>query len=154
MLLAVHNRVFNPTAPIQWQQRLEECTLDTVPSPFDPTKCETFTITLPPKGQALGIYVDTDEDYLKPIIGKISKEFNLFDQIPLHHQYYKSWIVQIGDESPITAQGFIDAVHFLQKKVNHEMSRLYSATWTSQSVTTIKPFVPTLTLAQPFGTLI
>jgi hypothetical protein len=115
MLLALHNTVFDPTAPTKWQQSLQECTLDTIDSPFDPSKCETFTITLPPKGQALGIYVDTDEDYLKPIVGKISKDFAIFDQIPLRHQYYKSWIVQVGDESPITAQGFIDAVRFLQK---------------------------------------
>jgi hypothetical protein len=119
MLLALHNQVFDPSAPTKWQQQLIQCSLDTTADPFDPALCETITITLPPQGQALGIYVDTDEDYLKPIIGKVSKDYPIFDQIPLHHQYYKSWIVQVGNESPITAQGFINAVRFLQKEDKH-----------------------------------
>lgn len=120
MLLALHNQLlFDSSAPSKWQQQLDVCSLDTTAGPFDPALCKTVTITLPPQGQVLGIYVDTDEDYLKPIIGKVSKDYAIFDQIPLHHQYYKSWVVQVGDESPITAQGFIEAVRFLQKEGEH-----------------------------------
>ena len=108
MLQALHNQVFDTTAPTKWQAELSACDLNTVKTPFDPDLCETFKVTLPPHGHALGIYVDTDENYLLPILGKISKDFRLFDEIPLEHQYYKSWIIQIGNDTPITAQGFID----------------------------------------------
>ena len=114
MLRALHNQLFDISAPTQWQAELGSCDLDTVKSPFDPEDCETFSITLPPKGQALGIYVDIDEDYLLPVLGKISKDFDLYDQIPLRHHFYKSWIIQVHQDTPITSQGFIDTVHSLQ----------------------------------------
>jgi hypothetical protein len=49
MLRALHNQVFDTTAPTQWQSELEPCALDTVKSPFDPQDCQIVTITLPPK---------------------------------------------------------------------------------------------------------
>ena len=118
LLQALHNQVFDTTAPTKWQAELEQCELDTVDSPFDPELCETFTITLPPQGRALGIYIDTDEDYLLPIIGKISKEYRLFDEIPLHHHYYKSWVVQVGNDNPITGQGFIESIRSMQHETD------------------------------------
>ena len=114
MLRALHNQVFDTTAPTDWQQQLSSCKLDTITSPFDPSQCTTLTITVPPKGSALGIYVDTDEDYLLPILGKVSKDSDLFDEIPVAFHYYSHWIIQIGLEHPITGQGFIDAFHSLQ----------------------------------------
>jgi hypothetical protein len=50
---------------------------------FDPKLYETFKIVLPPKGQSIGAYIDTDEDYIIPILCKISKDYDLYDQIPL-----------------------------------------------------------------------
>jgi hypothetical protein len=85
-----------------------------VKSPFDPQDCQIVTITLPPKGQTVGIYVETDEDYLLPVLAKVSKEYKAYDEIPLKHHFYKSWIIQIGNEFPITGQGFVDAVHSYQ----------------------------------------
>jgi hypothetical protein len=116
LLLAAHNQLFDTTAPTTWQAKVQDCDLGFVAScqSFDPKLCETFNIVLPPTGQSIGAYIDTDEDYIIPILGKISKDYDLYDQIPLRHQYYKSWIVQIGMESPCTSQGFIEAVHSLQ----------------------------------------
>ena len=115
ILRALHNQVFDTSAPTDWQDHLEPCSLDTVTSPFDPSSCITLPITIPPKGSALGIYVDTDEDYLLPILGKISKDYRLYDEIPLPFHYYTHWIIQIGLEHPLTGQGFINAYRSLQR---------------------------------------
>jgi hypothetical protein len=60
MLQVLHNQVFVTTAPTRWQAELGACDLDAVKSLFDPDLCETCKITLPPQGQALGNYIDTD----------------------------------------------------------------------------------------------
>jgi hypothetical protein len=46
MLRALHNQVFDTTAPTQWQSELEPCDLDTVKSSFDPQDCQIVTIIL------------------------------------------------------------------------------------------------------------
>jgi hypothetical protein len=83
LLLAAHNQLFDTTAPTTWQTKMQDCDLDFVASPFDPKLYETFKIVLPPKGQSIGAYIDTDEDYIIPILCKISKDYDLYDQIPL-----------------------------------------------------------------------
>jgi hypothetical protein len=152
LLLAAHNQLFDTTAPTTWQTQVQDCDLDFVASPFDPKLCETFKIVLPPKGQSIGAYIDTDEDYIIPILGKISKDYNLYDQIPLRHQYYKSWIVQIGMESPCTSQGFIEAVHSLQLDDKSKKLKLPCARCLNRFDTIIKPIKPTLTHAPASNT--
>jgi hypothetical protein len=72
LLLAAHNQLFDMTAPTTWQTKVQDCDLGFVAScqSFDPKLCETFNIVLPPKGQSIGAYIDTDEDYVIPILGK------------------------------------------------------------------------------------
>eukprot|EP00956_Cyclotella_meneghiniana_P008309 scaffold11091_cov47-Cyclotella_meneghiniana.AAC.1 len=116
MLRQLHGQTFDKHAMINWQKQIPPSTFDSIESPFDPAICETFEITLPPRGFSLGIQVDTDQDYLLPILAKILRDRDLYDQIPQRHHYYKSWIIQIEDELPITAQGCIDALHYLQRE--------------------------------------
>lgn len=116
MLRQMHNDTFDKNAMTKWQAQLPPCDFDSITSPFDPSICESFLITLPPRGISIGIYIDTDEDYLVPILAKISKDRDLYDQIPLKHHFYNSWIIQIEDEHPITAQGMIDALYYLQRE--------------------------------------
>ena len=116
MLRQLHADTFDQNAMKDWQKQLPPSTFDSVESPFDPAICETFEITLPPRGSSLGIEVDTDEDYLLPVLSKISKDSDLYDQIPRRHNYYSSWIIQVEDELPITAQGCIDAFYYLQRE--------------------------------------
>eukprot|EP00956_Cyclotella_meneghiniana_P000008 scaffold27_cov57-Cyclotella_meneghiniana.AAC.5 len=114
MLRQFHHETFDKDPIKDWQSHLPECDFDTVESPFDPAICETFQITLPPRGSSAGFKVDTDEDYLVPFLVEISKESDIYDQVPLRHHYCKSWIIQIEDEFPITAQGVVDAFNSLQ----------------------------------------
>lgn len=94
---------------------IEESQLDFIDSPFDPDECETFQVILPPKGQSIGITVVTDEDYTVPILHTISPSSNLYDEIPLRHNFASSWVVQIEEEHPITAQGVKDTLYALQR---------------------------------------
>jgi len=122
LLRAFHNNTFDPSLSSDWQINVGESTLDTIESSFNPADCETIQITLPPKGTSLGMYIDTDEDYLLPILVRVVKTSDIYDQIPDRHQYSKSWIIQVEDEQPITAQGLKDALYFLQRPTPRTIS--------------------------------
>jgi hypothetical protein len=39
----------------------------------------------------------------------------LYDQIPQKYHFYKHWVIQVGNQMPITAAGLRDALYFLQQ---------------------------------------
>ena len=65
-----------------------------------------------------------------PILGRDSKDKPIYDEIPLKHQFYNSWIIQIGNEQP--------------KRINQRKYTLLYAKWMSQFATIIRPIGPTL----------
>jgi hypothetical protein len=110
-----HSQTFEPTASINTELRLSRSNFDTVDSPFDPKECIKIEITLPSEGTTLGLHIDTDEDYLLPILGRVSYTSPLYDQIPEKYHFYKYWVIQVGDQMPITAAGLRDALYYLQQ---------------------------------------
>ena len=45
-------------------------------------------------------YIDTDEDFLLPLLIPVVKTSDIYNQIPSQHQYCKSWIFQVENEQP------------------------------------------------------
>ena len=99
---------------------IESCELDTIKSPFKPSECESFEILLPPEGRLTGLSFITDEDYLLPILYRINPESPIYDQIPIRHYFSKSWIINIGDDKPCTANGAKETIKYLQTKDKHQ----------------------------------
>lgn len=117
LLQQFHSQTFNPSSsllPISSVQ-VRKSNFDTVASPFDPKECIKIEIVLPPEGTTLGLHLDTDEDYLLPILGRVSYTSPLFSQLPEKYHFYTHWIIQVGDQHPITAAGCRDALYSLQQ---------------------------------------
>ena len=109
-----HNKSFDVSDSAHWQVRVNKSNLDTVKSPFNHDDCITFSITLPPKGTSLGISFDTDEDYVLPLLARVTPTSLLYDEIPAKYHNYKYWVIQIGNQFPITANGAVESLHFHQ----------------------------------------
>ena len=72
--------------------------LDTIKSPFKLSECESFEILIPTKGPLTGMSFVTDEDYPLPILYKINTKSDIYDQIPIHHCFNKSWIIYNSED--------------------------------------------------------
>ena len=74
--------------------------------PFQTSDCETFEITLPPRGECPGIVFDFDkhaeESSHIPILDSFHNDL-VASQIPVRHHNANSWIIRIGDESLVGA---------------------------------------------------
>ena len=97
-----------------WHADLDACEIQSLSNPFSADECESFTITLPPKGTLAGLSFVTDEDYMLPILYRIHPESPLYHQIPLRHHFCHSWIIQLHEDKPLTAQGVAEAITYLQ----------------------------------------
>jgi hypothetical protein len=115
LLQRFHSQTFEPTASTNVELRVSRSNFDTVDSPLDPKKCIKLDITLPQEGTSLGLHIDTDEDYLLPVLGRVSYTLSLYDQIPEKYHFYKYWVIQAGNQMPITAAGLRDALYYLQQ---------------------------------------
>jgi len=81
----------DPSAPgIEWSVDMNKSSLDTVQTLFDANECEAFDVTLPPKGQSIGITLMTDEDYLAPILVRIEPDASIYSEIAPRHHFCKS----------------------------------------------------------------
>ena len=109
-----HNKSFDVSDSAHWQVRVNKSNLDTVKSPFNHDDCITFSITLQPKGTSLGISFDTDEDYVLPLLARVTPTSLLYDEIPAKYHNYKYWVILIGNQFPITASGAVESLHFHQ----------------------------------------
>ena len=98
----------------EWKADLDSCEINSLSSPFSATEYESFTITLPPKGTMAGLSFVTDEDYMLPILYRVHPESPLYHQIPTRHHFCHSWIIQLHEDKPLTAQGAAEAIAFLQ----------------------------------------
>ena len=96
------NPVMNPQ---EWNVELKPCELETVSSQFIIYAYESFKEVIPLKGRLTGISVVTDKNYMLSILHRIGPASNTYNQIPLRHHVCKSWIIQIQDNKPGTAQG-------------------------------------------------
>jgi hypothetical protein len=115
LLRQFHAQTFEKSSPTDFKVNLQQSTFDTVASPFDPKDCIKIEVTQPPEGTTLGLHIDTDEDYLVPILGRVSYTSPIYHQIPEKYHFYKYWIIQVGDQQPITAAGLRGAMYSLQR---------------------------------------
>ena len=121
LLQQFHSSLFDDTREIEEQNEIQGSNFDSVDSPFDPSKCITLDITLPVEGVTLGLHIDTDEDYLLPILGRVSYNSPIYDEIPEKFHYYKYWIIQVQDQFPITASGCRDALYYYQQPTSRKI---------------------------------
>ena len=98
----------------EFKSQVPSSKLDTVSSPFDPSTCETFVITLPPRGTTIGLSFVTDEDFTLPVIVRINPTKPVYSQIPLRHHFAKSWLIAVQADHPITGAGAVESLHYLQ----------------------------------------
>ena len=89
--------------------------MQSIASPFVPDDCETFDVTLPPRGVPIRLTFATDEDYLAPFLMKVDPAKPIYREIPLQHHFYKSWITWIHNERLITSKGAQEILHNLQQ---------------------------------------
>ena len=92
---------------------VKQSELDSVSSPFVPSDCKSFDITLPPKGKPIGLTFLTDEDYLAPFLLCVDHAKPVYLEIPLRHHFCKSWITWIHNERPLTGTKARDILHNL-----------------------------------------
>ena len=86
---------------------------------------------------------------LLPILVRVVKTSDIYDQIPDRHQYSKSWIIQVEDEQPITAQGLKDALYFLQRSTPRTISITFCKVEDAVRFPHHRHFEPILTRVQP-----
>ena len=101
---------------VDWSIEVNQSELESVASPFVPGDCEAFDITLPPKGTPIGLTFTTDKEYLAPYLLCVDPEKPVYLEIPMQHNFCKSWIIWIHNEQPITGTGVRDILHNLQTK--------------------------------------
>ncbi|MGB2447382.1 MAG: reverse transcriptase domain-containing protein [Candidatus Poseidoniaceae archaeon] len=121
LLRAVHSNLFLPPGVPRrsWHVEITPSDLDVVSSPFDPQHCESFTVTLPPQGQSIGLTFTTDEDYMLPVLHRIHPDYDIFDEIPQRHNFGQSWVIAIDDNKPLTSTGAVEDLKHLQLPNDH-----------------------------------
>ena len=107
-------RYQSPPPPLEWTYDGSVSALETRDSPFHPSALQEYEVTLPPRGQSIGLSIVTDEDFLIPILMRIDPAKAIYKEIPTCHNFCRSWIVHIQNEQPLTAQGALDILQSLQ----------------------------------------
>ena len=133
MLRTVHNAVFTGQDQVAATSNLLDLNFDIassdlelVDSLFNPDDCETFEITLPPKGIPIGMTFTTDEDFLLPILVRIDPAAGVYPMIPIRHHFCKSWVIHIQNERPITSNGAKEILQNLQQENPRVVSITFS----------------------------
>ena len=83
ILSKLYDSTFSPTKPIKWKFDPMSSDLDTMGYPYNPSIRKAFQVSLPPLGQAIGIKLVTDEDYIVPILVRVDPAKEIYKLIPL-----------------------------------------------------------------------
>ena len=123
LLRAVHGNIFLPAGVPRraWHVTITPLDLDTIASPFDPQKCESIKVTLPPQGRSIGLTFTTDEDYMLPVLHRVHPDYDIFDEIPERHNFSRSWVIAIENHKPLTSTGTIEELRHLQLPDQHRV---------------------------------